>query len=105
MNENIRRAAVSLIAAGALTLAGGGVAMADEASFDEQRSTESAYAGEGGAYVENSESDTDAEAHADEVNDHNGYSEEYSDDGDDNNDDNGSGDNEEDDGFLGLDIL
>jgi hypothetical protein len=99
MNANIRRAAVSLTAAGALTLAGGGVAMADEASFEEQRSTESAYAGEGGAYVDSSESDTDAEAHSDEVNpyyDQDGYSDEYYDEGD---------DNEEDDGLLGLGIL
>lgn len=94
MNANIRRAAVSLTAAGALTLAGGGVAMADEESFEEQRSTESAYAGEGGAYVDNSESDTDAEAHSD------------SDEGDDNeSDDNEGDDNEEDDGLLDLGIL
>lgn len=102
MNANIRRTAVSLTAAGALTLAGGGVAMADEASFEEQRSAESAYVGEGGAYVGSSESDTDAEAHSDsdEVNpyyDQDGYYDEG--------DDNGGDDNEEDDGLLGLGIL
>lgn len=48
MNANIRRAAMSITAAAALTLVGGGSALADEASFEQDRSFEGASAGPNG---------------------------------------------------------
>jgi hypothetical protein len=101
VNTTIRRAAVSITAAGALALAGGGTAMADEASFEEDHSFESASAGPNGAFATSDETEVDADAYS-ETN-HDGF-----DNGNHNGFDNGNHneeDEEEDDGLLGLGLL
>jgi outer membrane scaffolding protein for murein synthesis (MipA/OmpV family) len=103
VNTNIRRAAVSITAAGALALAGGGTAMADDASYEHDSSAETASAGPNGAYASSYEQSEEAEANVNPYYDngnhngfdhsnHNGYDNRYSDDDDD-------------DGLLGLGIL
>jgi hypothetical protein len=105
VNANIRRAAVSATAAGALVLVGGGTAMADEASYEQNSSAETASAGPNGAHVSSYEQSEEAEADVHPYYDSGGYYEDsYEDDSyeDDSYDDSYE---EEDDGLLGLGIL
>lgn len=66
MNTNIRRAVVATIAASALALVGGGTAVADESSFDRDRSGESVSASPIGPTIVESEDDNDGEFHDDD---------------------------------------
>jgi hypothetical protein len=102
VNTNIRRAAVSITAAGALALAGGGTAMADDASYEHDSSAETASAGPNGAYASSYEQSEEAEANVNPYYDngnHNGF-----DHSNHNGYENGNHE-EEDDGLLGLGIL
>jgi ribosomal protein L12E/L44/L45/RPP1/RPP2 len=90
MNTNIRRGVISVVAAGALAVAGGGTALADEASYEEDRSFESASAGPNGPSAMSYEDDSESYAEADEA-----------DEADDENENEG----EDDDGLFGLGIF